>query len=142
MTNMGWHSELGMSTIYRMHNVHFQIYAALFLGQYKEALRAADLIWKTVTPDALRHDNPILANYLEAYYGMKVHVYIRFGKWQEIIDAPMPDDPELFVVTTSLWHYAKGVAYAATGDVDRAAIQQKLFLKPGNACCGKAPLLQ
>ncbi|ETX01529.1 MAG: hypothetical protein ETSY2_37040, partial [Candidatus Entotheonella gemina] len=64
----------------------------------------------------------------EAYYGMKVHVYIRFGKWQEIIDAPMPDDPELFVVTTALWHYAKGVAYAATGDVENAARQQKHFL--------------
>ncbi len=123
------HSELGMSTIYRLHNVHFQIYAALFLGQYEKALRAADLIWKTATPEALRHRNPILANYLEAYYGMKVHVYIRFGKWQEIIDAPMPDDPELFIVTTALWHYAKGVAYAATGDCDRGAMQQKWFLE-------------
>ena len=123
------HSELGMSTIYRLHNVHFQIYAALFLGQYENALRAADLIWHTVTPDALRHENPILANYLEAYYGMKVHVYIRFGKWREILDAPMPDDRELFVVTTALWHYAKGVAYAATGDVDNGSIRQKRFLE-------------
>lgn len=122
------HSELGMSTVYRMHNVHFQIYAALFLGQYDKALQAADLIWQTATPDALRHRNPILANYLEAYYGMKIHVYIRFGKWQEIIAAPMPDDPELFVVTTALWHYAKGVAYAATGDVENSAQQQKYFL--------------
>ncbi len=122
------HSELGMSTIYRLHNVHFQIYAALFLGQYEKALRAADLIWETVTPEALHHENPILVNYLEGYYGMKVHVYIRFGKWQEIIDAPMPDDPELFVITTALWHYAKGVAYAATGDVENGAMQQKRFL--------------
>ena len=122
------HSELGMSTIYRLHNVHFQIYAAIFLGQYAKAVRAADLIWETVTPDALRHQNPILVNYLEAYFGMKVHVYIRFGKWQEIIDAPMPDEPELFVVTTALWHYAKGVAYAATGKVTEGEQQQQLFL--------------
>jgi tetratricopeptide (TPR) repeat protein len=122
------HSELGMSTIYRLHNVHFQVYAALFLGQYEKALRAAEQIWETVTPAALRHENPILANYLEAYYGMKVHVYIRFGKWQEIINAPMPDDPQLFVMTTALWHYAKGVAYAATGNVEKGAGQQKRFM--------------
>ena len=30
-------------------------------------------------------------------------------------------------VSTALLHYAKGVAYSATGDVDAAAAQQKLF---------------
>ena len=118
---------LGIYTIYRLHNIHFQIYAAIFLGKYEEAVRAADLIWETVTPDALRVEHEFLVNYLEGYYGMKVHVLIRFGKWQEIIDAPMPAEPELFLVTTALWHYAKGVAYSATGDVDNAAEQQALF---------------
>ena len=119
--------EVGIYSIYMLHNVHFQMYSAMFLGQYEPALRAGDQIWETVTPDVLRHENEFLVNYLEAFYGMKVHVYIRFGKWQEIIDEPMPEDPELFCVTTALWHYAKGVAYAATGDVENAAEQQRLF---------------
>ena len=122
------HPELDIYTIYRLHNIHFQIYAAIFLGQYEQAIRAADLIWETVSPDMLRIEHDFLVNYLEGYYGMKVHVLIRFGKWQEIIDAPMPAEPELFVVTTALWHYAKGVAYSATGDVDNAAIEQQKFL--------------
>ena len=29
---------------------------------------------------------------------MKQHVLIRFGKWQEIIDQPLPDDPALYCV--------------------------------------------
>lgn len=124
---MAANPEVGIYSIYMLHNIHFQMYSAMFLGRYEPALRAGDQIWETVTADTLRHENPFLVNYLEAFYGMKVHVYIRFGKWQEIIDEPMPAEPDLFCVTTALWHYAKGVAYAATGDVDRAAQQQQLF---------------
>ena len=122
------HPELGIYTMYRLHNIHFQIYSAMFLGQYQKAIDAADSIWDTVTPDSLRHDNTFLVNYLEGFYGMKVHVLIRFGRWQEIIDSAMPDEPDLFVTTTALWHYAKGVAYSATGDVGNAEKQQQLFL--------------
>jgi len=119
--------QVGIYSIYMLHNIHFQMYSAMFLGQYEPALRAGNQIWETVTPEVLQHENEFLVNYLEAFYGMKVHVYIRFGKWQEIIDEPMPEDPELFCVTTALWHYAKGVAHAATGDIENAAAQQALF---------------
>jgi len=124
---MAANPEIGIYSIYMLHNIHFQMYSAMFLGQYEPALRAGNQIWETVTPEVLKHENQFLVNYLEAFYGMKVHIYIRFGKWQELIDEPMPDDPELFCVTTALWHYAKGVAYAATGDVASAANQQRLF---------------
>jgi len=124
---MAAYPEVGIYSIYSLHNIHFQMYSAMFLGQYEPALRAGNAIWATVTPEVLQHENPFLVNYLEAFYGMKAHVYIRFGKWQEIIDEPLPDDPELFCVTTALWHYAKGVAYAASGDVANAGEQQKLF---------------
>ena len=124
---MAANPEVGIYSIYMLHNIHFQMYSAMFLGQYEPALKAGNQIWETVTPEVLQHENEFLVNYLEAFYGMKVHVYIRFGKWQEIIDEPMPLDPELFCVTTALWHYAKGVAYAASGDVQRAADQQDLF---------------
>ncbi|MEZ4571635.1 MAG: tetratricopeptide repeat protein [Thermomicrobiales bacterium] len=36
-----------------------------------------------------------MADWLEAFVPMNMHVYIRFGKWQEIIDTPLPDDQEL-----------------------------------------------
>jgi len=124
---MAANPEVGIYSIYMLHNLHFQMYSAMFLGQYEPALRAGNQIWETVTPDVLRHENEFLVNYLEAFYGMKVHVYIRFGKWQEIIDEPMPSEPDLFCVTTALWHYAKGVAYAASGEIENAAKQQKLF---------------
>jgi tetratricopeptide (TPR) repeat protein len=58
---------------------------------------------------------------------MKMHVLIRFGKWQEIIETPLPEDRELFAFTTALIHYAKGVAYAASGQIAEADEQKALF---------------
>ena len=51
---------------------------------------------------------------------MKVHVLIRFGRWNDIIAMPLPPDPGLFCVTTSMIHYAKAVAHAARGNVTAA----------------------
>ena len=58
-----------------------------------------------------------VANSIEHFSGLRAHVYVRFGKWQEIIDQPLPDDPVLFPVSTAYWFYAKGIAHAsmATG---------------------------
>ncbi|MEZ4569515.1 MAG: tetratricopeptide repeat protein [Thermomicrobiales bacterium] len=52
---------------------------------------------------------------------------IRFGKWDEIIATPLPEDQELYCVTTAMTHYAKGVAYAASGRVPEAEQEKDLF---------------
>ena len=118
------HPELGIFTVYRLHNLHFQVYGALFSGQFEPALRAAELMRATIEPDHLRVEHAFLANYLEAFYGMKAHVLVRFGKWQEIIDEPLPDEPDLYCVSTAFWQYAKGVANAVLGDIAGAQRQQ------------------
>ncbi len=120
-------SALGVFTISRLHNIHFQVYGARFSGQYEVAIWAANLIQDVVTPEALRHEHQFLVNRLEGLYGTKAHVFIRFGKWQEILDEPMPENPTLFCVTTARWRYAKGIAYAVLGDIDKALEQQQLF---------------
>ncbi|MBT6278265.1 MAG: hypothetical protein HOI95_29530 [Chromatiales bacterium] len=118
---------LGIFTIYLLHNYHFQVYGALFSGQYAPAIRAANQMCATVQPEYLRVDHAFLANYLEAFYGMKAHVYVRFGKWQEILDEPLPDDPALYCVTTAFWEYAKGIAHAVLGNVESAERQRDSF---------------
>ena len=52
---------------------------------------------------------------------MRLHVLVRFGMWDQLIAAPLPDDPELYSVTTALSHYATGVALAATGQIAAAS---------------------
>jgi tetratricopeptide (TPR) repeat protein len=118
---------LGIYTIYRLHNFHFQVYGALFSGQYEPALRAANQMQATVKPEHLLAGHAFLVNYLEAFYGMKAHVYIRFGKWQEILDEPLPADPQAFCVTNAFWHYAKGIAHSVLGDIENALVEQRLL---------------
>jgi hypothetical protein len=36
-----------------------------------------------------------MADWLEGFVSMKQHVYIRFGKWQEINDQPLPENQGL-----------------------------------------------
>jgi tetratricopeptide (TPR) repeat protein len=122
-------------SLYRVHNYHFKLYGAMFLGQYRPALEAAEELVATIPEELLRMESPPMANWLEGYMSMKPHVQIRFGKWQEIIDEPLPADPELFCVTTAMLHYAKGVAHATLGNIAASEAEQALF----NAAVGRVP---
>ena len=118
---------MNFHTLSRIHNFHLKIYASLFLGQYQSAMQAAEELIST-TPEALmRIEAPAMADWVEAYIGMKAHVYIRFGKWQEIIDCPLPEDQQLYCMTTAVWRYAKAVAYAATDNVTAAENERRCF---------------
>jgi tetratricopeptide (TPR) repeat protein len=123
--NMG---ALNFYSAYRVHNYHFAIYGAMFLGQYEPALAAADELIETTPEELLRLPSPPMADFIESYIPMKQHVYIRFGKWNEIIAQGLPEDRELYCVTIASMHYAKGVAHAALGDVPAAERERELFL--------------
>ena len=114
-------------SLYRCHNYHFKIYGAMFLGQYAPAIEAADEMVAALPEDLLRIESPPMADWLEGFVPMKMHVLIRFGKWAEIITTPLPADQELFCVTTAMLHYAKAVAHAASFNVPAAEKEQRLF---------------
>jgi tetratricopeptide (TPR) repeat protein len=118
---------LNFYSLYRCHDYHFKIYGAMFLGQYRPAIETADEMISTLPEALLRVESPPMADWLEGFISMKQHVYIRFGKWQEIIDQALPADPQLYCVTTAMMHYSKAVAHAATGDVPAAEEQAVLF---------------
>ena len=115
-------------TLYRSHNYHFKLYAAMLLGQYHPALQAASALIAAIPTDLLRVTTPPMADWLEGFVGMKMHVLVRFGRWQAILDEPLPDDPELYSVTTAMVHYARGVAHAACRHIEAAETEQQHFL--------------
>ena len=116
-------------TAYRVHNYHFAIYGAMFLGQYEPALSAAEELIAAVPAALLEVESPPMADFLEGYLSMKQHVFIRFGKWREIVEQSLPQDRELYCNLVATMHYAKGVAHAAMGQVDEAERQKDLFLE-------------
>ena len=110
------------------HDLHLMMYACMFMGRYKEAIDTANKMCAMLTKEVLGVKNrPKFAMNLEGYYSMKTHVMVRFGRWQEIIDEPLPDDPELYPVTTTMHHYAKGIAYATLKNFHSADEERKLF---------------
>lgn len=114
-------------TLYRAHDFHFCIYGAMFAGQSKVALATAAELEAAIPEQLLRVESPPMADWLEGFLAMRVHVLIRFGLWDDIARLEFPRDRELYCVTTAMTHYAKGVALAATGRISEAEEQQRLF---------------
>ena len=110
-----------------MHNFHSKMYGAMFLGQFNAAMEAVNGIRSIITDDLLSTGTRYLRSTLEAYYSSKVHVLVRFGLWQEIIDEPLPDNQSLYPVTTALLYYGKGIAHAALGDISSARDCKSVF---------------
>ncbi|KAF2104743.1 hypothetical protein NA57DRAFT_63113 [Rhizodiscina lignyota] len=114
-------------TLYRAHDYHFRIYAALFAGQSHVALDTVAELEASMPEELLRVESPPMADWLEGFLAMRVHALVRFGMWRDIIDLVLPSDAELYCSTTAMIHYAKGIAFASTGDVSNAEEQQRLF---------------
>lgn len=120
---------------YRLHNYHFIIYGAMFLGQIEPAMRALKGAWDTTPEDMLRVESPPMADFFEAYLSFEPHILVRFGKWHAAIDLPLPEDQTLYATLTANTHYARGVGHAALGQVDDALKEEELF----HAACARVP---
>jgi len=104
----------GFYTLYRAHNYHFLAYAAMFEARRELALQASrDLIAEM--PLELVREMP---EFLEGFLPAPIHVMVRFGMWNELLEepAPAPDLP----VATAFWHYGRTVALSSLGRVAEA----------------------
>ncbi|KAI2466208.1 TPR domain protein [Annulohypoxylon bovei var. microspora] len=114
-------------TLYRMHDLHFRIYAALFAGRSRVALETAAAVDAALPEALLRVESPPMADWLEGFLAMRVHALIRFGMWDAILALPLRADGELYCVTNAMTHYAAAVAHAAQGNVVEAAERRARF---------------
>lgn len=108
-------------SLYYMHNVHFLAYSAMMEGRYQAALDAARKIEENIPPDFLK-------NYVELADGFMptaLHVMIRFGKWEEILEEPDPEDWRLF--SRAERHFARSVAFSALGRTNAAQEEIRLL---------------
>jgi tetratricopeptide (TPR) repeat protein len=119
--------RLDFYALYRAHNHHFRVYGAMFAGRRASALAAADALAASIPEVLLRVETPPMADWLESFVPMRLHVLVRFGMWDAILAEPLPGDRDLYAVTTALAHYAKGVALAATGRLSAARRERDRF---------------
>lgn len=108
-------------SLYFLHNVHFLAYSAMMEGRYETAITAARKIEKTIPPKFLK-------NYVEiadSFMPTALHVMIRFGKWQEILEEPEPKSWQLF--SRAERHFARSVAFSAQGQTEKARREIELM---------------
>lgn len=115
-------------TLYRCHNYHFCIYAAMFAGRFRIALDTVTQLEASISEELLRTKSPPMADWAEGFLSMRVHVLIRFGRWQDLLRLQLPLDRALYCVRTAMIHYGKGIALAATGRILEAEQERTLFL--------------
>jgi tetratricopeptide (TPR) repeat protein len=107
---------------YYPHNLHFLWWAQLMEGRSKDALRtaneAADYAMdnycgpkKAVEAPRLRH--------------LPWLTLARFGKWDEILTLPEPANTNDFLVDRAIWHFTRGMAYAARKDAAATEREQQ-----------------
>ena len=119
-------------TLYRCHNYHFRIYAAMLAGKSRVALETVDQLEACLPEDLLRTSSPPMADWLEGFLSVRVHVLIRFGRWKDLIDIVPYQDQKLYCVTTAMQYYGRSLAMAATGRLENAIEEHKIFAQAAN----------
>ncbi len=98
---------------YYPHNVHFLWSALTMEGRSKEAIQAArDL--SVLVP----WEKAAQAPELEEFTPTLLFALTRFGRWNEVLDVPKP--LETLPYTNAIWHYARGLSFAALARFDEA----------------------
>ena len=102
------------SMMYYPHNIHFLAYAECEQGNYANSIKWADELGKMAAPHV--KDMPML----DAFVAVPIAIRVRFQKWDELLQQTESPDVKVMPITTALWHYARGMAYASRGDSDAA----------------------
>ncbi len=113
--------------LYYPHNVHFQVWAAMFEGRSAVALADARKL------AGHSHPEPDVFGLPEVFELQPLFVLLRFGKWDEVLKEPQP--PAQARLMNALWHYARGLAFKHRGDPGLAgkelAVLRAIAQEPG-----------
>jgi tetratricopeptide (TPR) repeat protein len=103
--------------MYYAHNLHFLAAANSMAGNFSQAKTAAD--------ELAAHVGDMVAGMpvFEVYVPTPTFVLLRFHRWDEVLKLP-PPNPRL-VMTTAFWHFARGSAAAAKGQIGMAEAERK-----------------
>ena len=115
--------------LYRIHNLHFASYGAMFLGQKAAAIDLIQRLRDEVPDEVVRAYPDIF----ETFVAAAPHAYVRFGMWEEILALQQPEDTTLYVTTNALLYYAKAVAFANLGRNAEAEACAEKFTKAFDA---------
>ncbi|HET9948991.1 MAG TPA: tetratricopeptide repeat protein [Longimicrobiales bacterium] len=97
---------------YYPHNYDFLAFAAMMIGRSGESIGATEKVLSLIPDEAFGTPG---MDFLQHWSMRPLLVRIRFARWDELLATPAPPADRLHA--TAIWHYARGRALAATGDV-------------------------
>lgn len=112
----------GMYHISMAHNHHMLAFASMMQGDSQKATQAISDLLADIPESAIRQQ----ARQIDGFFAMPYEVHLRFGRWDQMLREPAPR--ECFPMTTALWHYARGIAFAAKNQIDHARGEEQAFL--------------
>jgi tetratricopeptide (TPR) repeat protein len=112
--------------VYYPHNLHFLWYALMFEGRSTEAMRAANQAAQYANENYCGPRKTLEAPRLRHLPWM---TSARFGRWDEVLKVPQPSATNDFLMDRALWHFARGLAFAASKQADAAVREQAEFTK-------------
>lgn len=115
---------------YYPHNAHFLWYAYLFQGRMNAALDAANMVAENARE-----------NYCgpkKALEGARVRhlpwlTLARFGRWDDVLKIEQPPATNDFLIDRVMWHYTRGLAFAARKQSEDAAREYGAMTKLVNS---------
>lgn len=117
----------GLLPIYAAHNQHMLAYAAMMTGQAELSLRHIRDLVNGLPAETLEDFGP----FVEGFLAMPLEVYVRFGRWDDVLAEPEHPATEPF--THAFQHAARGIAFAAKGDTGAARLEQVHFVEAAKA---------
>ena len=100
---------------YYPHNIHFLAFASTMAGKSAQAIGAAKTLKGKVNMDVAKSVG--MLQEMVPYY---ILTLTTFGRWDDVLAEPLP--PAEMRMPTAMAYYARGVAYAAKGDLANARL--------------------
>ncbi len=101
---------------YYPHNYHFLLACSQMAGLSEKSASAANSLRKNIPEEMMNMPDLVT---LQHWYAMPWYNMARFGKWNDILKITEPVDS--FKYVKAVWHYARGMAFARTGNVNDAS---------------------
>ncbi len=111
----------GFYSVYMAHNPHFLAWSSMMEGRYETGLKAAREMIAGI-PESFMREQPA---FVDPFMSIVLDVQKRFGKWDEVLKEPKP--PVTMPISMAMWHFSRGIAFAAKKDAASARKEQELF---------------
>jgi tetratricopeptide (TPR) repeat protein len=105
---------------YHGHNLHFLTVSYAFAGASEKAAGAAARLWAKALPDI--KVQPEISDY---YCSNRAQLYVLFDRWPDVLQLPEP--PTEAPISRAFFHFARTLAFAATGKPEQAKDERAKF---------------